>query len=41
MSVAAIELNRQWVYAESNASNYAIGSGRIAGAIGNVSVAAG
>lgn len=29
MSVAAIETNRQWVYAESNSANYAIGAARI------------
>ncbi|MBA3775270.1 MAG: hypothetical protein H0X11_02330 [Betaproteobacteria bacterium] len=31
MSLAAIETNRQWVYAESNAANYALGTARLAG----------
>ena len=30
MSVAAIEMKRQWVYVESNAANYQIGAGRLA-----------
>lgn len=30
MSLAAIEMNRQWVYVESNAANYQIGAGRLA-----------
>ena len=29
MSVAAIEMNRQWVYAESNLANYQQGLARI------------
>jgi DNA modification methylase len=30
MSVAAIEMNRRWVYVESSLANYRIGAGRIA-----------
>jgi DNA modification methylase len=30
MSLAAVEMNRQWVYVESNAANYRIGAGRLA-----------
>lgn len=41
MSVAAIKTNRQWVYAESNAANYTMGSGRIARARNSVSAAVG
>jgi len=41
MSVAAIELNRQWVYAESNLLNYQQGSARIAGSLSHLQAAAG
>lgn len=41
MSVAAIETNRQWVYAESNAANYGIGASRISRVEGNVNSAVG
>lgn len=40
ISVAAIETTRQWVYAESNAANFAIGSSRIARSLPDVSDAA-
>ncbi len=30
MSLAAIEMNRQWAYVESNLANYQIGAGRLA-----------
>ncbi|MEO6435489.1 MAG: hypothetical protein ABIP55_06970 [Tepidisphaeraceae bacterium] len=30
MTLAAMEMNRQWVYIESSAANYRIGAGRIA-----------
>lgn len=40
MSVAAIEMNRQWVYAESNVANYQLGSARIARHISRLQAAA-
>lgn len=30
MSLAAVEMNRQWVYVESNVANYQIGANRLA-----------
>lgn len=41
MSVAAIDTNRQWVYAESNLANYTLGSSRIAGQINKLEPVAG
>ncbi len=41
MSVAAIETNRQWVYAESNLANYQYGSGRIRRSLRQLQPAAG
>jgi DNA modification methylase len=40
MSVAAIEMNRQWVYAESNLRNYEGGTARIARSVGQLQAAA-
>jgi DNA modification methylase len=34
MSLAAIEINRRWVYVESNLANYQIGAGRLAERLG-------
>lgn len=41
MSVSAIEMGRQWVYAESNAANYALGNERIARKLAHCQAAAG
>ncbi len=41
MSVAAIEMGREWVYAESNLANYGLGTARIARALGKIHAAAG
>lgn len=41
MSVAAIETNRQWVYAESNLSNYTLGASRISACLNKLASATG
>jgi len=41
MSVSAIETNRQWAYAESNAANYHLGVSRISSLLQGLDAAAG
>ena len=41
MSVAAAQMNRRWVYAESNLANYKAGSERVARTIQSLQKAAG